>query len=136
MMVPNNDVTFLWLSEQIARKQHDLKKKLKVVFAGEPGLDMGGLTKEWFLLLIRKIFHQDYGRYTDREGIESAEVCDCALGGVRPKTLFPKTLHLVQKCDPGSIWHPLSPGMMKASGLRHIGSNRENKKKTVKHVIS
>lgn len=88
MMTPNDDVTFLWLSQQIARKQHDLKKKLKVVFAGEPGLDMGGLTKEWFLLLIRKIFHQDYGRYADREGIGSTEVCDCALGGLRPKTLF------------------------------------------------
>ena len=28
---------------------------------GEPGLDMGGLTKEWFLLLIRHIFDEDYG---------------------------------------------------------------------------
>jgi E3 ubiquitin-protein ligase HECTD2 len=46
---------------QIARKQKDLKKKLKVTFAGEPGLDMGGLTKEWFLLLIRKIFKPEYG---------------------------------------------------------------------------
>ncbi|KAK3096247.1 hypothetical protein FSP39_024931 [Pinctada imbricata] len=49
---------------EIARKQHDLKKKLKVTFAGEPGLDMGGLTKEWFLLLIRQIFHSDYGMFT------------------------------------------------------------------------
>jgi E3 ubiquitin-protein ligase HECTD2 len=29
---------------------------LKVSFIGEPGLDMGGLTKEWFLLLVRQIF--------------------------------------------------------------------------------
>lgn len=48
---------------QIARKQTDLKKKLKVTFVGEPGLDMGGLTKEWFLLLIKQIFHEDYGSY-------------------------------------------------------------------------
>jgi E3 ubiquitin-protein ligase HECTD2 len=40
-----------------------LKKKLKVTFVGEAGLDMGGLTKEWFLLLIRQIFHPDYGEY-------------------------------------------------------------------------
>lgn len=46
---------------QIARRQDDLKKKLKVTFIGEPGLDMGGLTKEWFLLLIKQIFHEDYG---------------------------------------------------------------------------
>ncbi|KAK6635852.1 hypothetical protein RUM44_001106 [Polyplax serrata] len=48
---------------EISTKQKDLKKKLKVSFVGEPGLDMGGLTKEWFLLLIRKIFHPDYGMF-------------------------------------------------------------------------
>lgn len=48
---------------QIAFKQKDLKKKLKVTFAGEPGLDMGGLTKEWFLLLIREIFHAKNGMF-------------------------------------------------------------------------
>ncbi|XP_060602267.1 probable E3 ubiquitin-protein ligase HECTD2 isoform X2 [Ruditapes philippinarum] len=49
---------------EIAKKQHDLKKKLKVTFAGEPGLDMGGLTKEWFLLLIKKIFNENYGMFS------------------------------------------------------------------------
>ncbi|XP_046990929.1 probable E3 ubiquitin-protein ligase HECTD2 [Schistocerca americana] len=48
---------------EIASKQKDLKKKLKVSFVGEPGLDMGGLTKEWFLLLIRQIFQPDYGMF-------------------------------------------------------------------------
>ncbi|XP_072158067.1 probable E3 ubiquitin-protein ligase HECTD2, partial [Bemisia tabaci] len=48
---------------EIATKQKDLKKKLKVSFISEPGLDMGGLTKEWFLLLIRQIFHPDYGMF-------------------------------------------------------------------------
>lgn len=47
---------FIEKSFQIASKQKDLKKKLRVSFVGEPGLDMGGLTKEWFLLLIRDIF--------------------------------------------------------------------------------
>jgi E3 ubiquitin-protein ligase HECTD2 len=41
-----------------------LKKKLKVTFSGEPGLDMGGLTKEWFLLLVRQIFQPEYGMFT------------------------------------------------------------------------
>ena len=54
----NRELSYLL---QIAEKQHDLKKKLKVNFVGEPGLDMGGLTKEWFLLLLRQIFHSDYG---------------------------------------------------------------------------
>ncbi|XP_018008097.1 probable E3 ubiquitin-protein ligase HECTD2 [Hyalella azteca] len=41
---------------EITAKKADLKKKLKVTFEGEPGLDMGGLTKEWFILLIKQIF--------------------------------------------------------------------------------
>jgi E3 ubiquitin-protein ligase HECTD2 len=39
------------------------KKKLRVTFVGEHGLDMGGLTKEWFLLLLRQIFLPDYGNH-------------------------------------------------------------------------
>ncbi|MBN3302772.1 HECD2 ligase, partial [Amia calva] len=50
--------------DELTRKRADLKKKLKVTFVGEAGLDMGGLTKEWFLLLIRQIFHTDYGMFT------------------------------------------------------------------------
>ena len=49
------------LFPQLLAKQRDLKKKVRVTFTGEPGLDMGGLTKEWFLLLVRDIFHPDYG---------------------------------------------------------------------------
>ena len=48
---------------QVARKKADLKKKLRVQFHNEPGLDMGGLTKEWFLLLLRKIFQEEYGMF-------------------------------------------------------------------------
>uniref|UniRef100_A0A3B3ZTD6 HECT-type E3 ubiquitin transferase n=1 Tax=Periophthalmus magnuspinnatus TaxID=409849 RepID=A0A3B3ZTD6_9GOBI len=48
--------------EELMRKRCDLKKKLRVTFVGEAGLDMGGLTKEWFLLLVRQIFHTDYGK--------------------------------------------------------------------------
>lgn len=72
--IPDMDVFFLninvrrshLLSDsllEISRKQLDLKKKLKVTFVGEPGLDMGGLTKEWFLLLIKEIFDSDYGMF-------------------------------------------------------------------------
>ncbi|KAI5707004.1 hypothetical protein M8J76_014059 [Diaphorina citri] len=72
--VPQIDVFFLNIHvrrmhlvpdslNEIAYKQKDLKKKLKVYFVGEPGLDMGGLTKEWFLLLIREIFDPDYGMF-------------------------------------------------------------------------
>ncbi|XP_062331173.1 probable E3 ubiquitin-protein ligase HECTD2 isoform X1 [Osmerus eperlanus] len=50
--------------DELTRNRADLKKKLRVTFVGEAGLDMGGLTKEWFLLLIRQIFHMDYGMFT------------------------------------------------------------------------
>lgn len=48
---------------ELSKKRDDLKKKLRVTFVGEHGLDMGGLTKEWFLLLIRQIFSPDYGMF-------------------------------------------------------------------------
>ncbi|XP_072177562.1 probable E3 ubiquitin-protein ligase HECTD2 [Diadema setosum] len=73
--MPNMNMLFLNLKvrrshlvsdslHEVATKKHDLKKKLRVAFAGEPGLDMGGLTKEWFLLLLRKIFREEYGMFT------------------------------------------------------------------------
>eukprot|EP00095_Tigriopus_kingsejongensis_P012673 maker-scaffold22_size673200-snap-gene-2.20 protein:Tk12673 transcript:maker-scaffold22_size673200-snap-gene-2.20-mRNA-1 annotation:"e3 ubiquitin-protein ligase hectd2" len=49
--------------KEISEKQKDLKKKLKISFTGEPGLDMGGLTKEWFQLLIKSIFEPEYGMF-------------------------------------------------------------------------
>ncbi|CAG0888791.1 unnamed protein product [Darwinula stevensoni] len=69
--IPDIEVFFLNISvrrahlvpdslREIGRRQRDLKKKLKVTFEGEPGLDMGGLTKEWFQLLIRQ---PDYGMF-------------------------------------------------------------------------
>ncbi|UJR25736.1 hypothetical protein I4U23_007086 [Adineta vaga] len=48
---------------EVTKKRADLKKKLRVTFVGEHGLDMGGLTKEWFLLLLRQIFQPDYGMF-------------------------------------------------------------------------
>ena len=64
-------------------KRHDLKKKVKVTFAGEPGLDWGGLTKEWFLLLVRKIFQPDFGEWWEHSLVLSlfgAAFSACALG--------------------------------------------------------
>lgn len=36
--------------------QKDLMKSLRVEFVNEPGVDAGGLRKEWFLLLTRSVF--------------------------------------------------------------------------------
>ncbi|KAK9728614.1 putative E3 ubiquitin-protein ligase, variant 3 [Basidiobolus ranarum] len=49
---------------QLSVHQMDLKKKLKIEFVNEDGIDAGGLTKEWFLLLVRELFNPQYGMFT------------------------------------------------------------------------
>lgn len=41
-----------------------LKKPLKVQFIGEEGVDEGGVTKEFFQLLLRELFDPSYGMFT------------------------------------------------------------------------
>ncbi|KAF6780311.1 hypothetical protein AHF37_00244 [Paragonimus kellicotti] len=48
----------------------DLKKQLLIEFEGEQGVDEGGLSKEFFQLIIEKIFDPIYGMF----------VCDADLG--------------------------------------------------------
>lgn len=51
------------ISEAVGQLQGDLKKGLRVHFAGEEGVDAGGLRKEWFLLLVRDIFEPNHGLF-------------------------------------------------------------------------
>lgn len=51
----------------IKANQNNLKKSLKVQFIDEPGVDAGGLKKEWFLLLTRKIFSPETGILVNME---------------------------------------------------------------------
>lgn len=41
----------------------DLKKQLAVEFDGEQGVDEGGVSKEFFHLIVEELFNPDYGRY-------------------------------------------------------------------------
>ncbi|KAK6459218.1 ubiquitin-protein ligase [Scheffersomyces xylosifermentans] len=45
----------------IKLNSNNLKKSLKVQFVNEPGVDVGGLKKEWFLLLTRSLFNPQTG---------------------------------------------------------------------------
>ncbi|XP_069781833.1 probable E3 ubiquitin-protein ligase HERC3 [Narcine bancroftii] len=45
----------------------DLKKPLKVVFLGEEAVDDGGVTKEFFLLLLKELLDPKYGMFTSYE---------------------------------------------------------------------
>lgn len=40
---------------------NDLKKQLYVEFDGEQGIDEGGVSKEFFQLIIEEIFNPDFG---------------------------------------------------------------------------
>ncbi|XP_029453752.1 probable E3 ubiquitin-protein ligase HERC3 isoform X2 [Rhinatrema bivittatum] len=42
----------------------DLKKPLKVIFDGEEAVDDGGVTKEFFLLLLKELLNPVYGMFT------------------------------------------------------------------------
>ncbi|XP_076805174.1 putative E3 ubiquitin-protein ligase HECTD2 [Clavelina lepadiformis] len=64
--------------EQIYGNRKQLKKKLRVEFVGEPGYDMGGLTKEWFLLLLRKVLSPDYNTFVYNEKSRSYWFADNA----------------------------------------------------------
>lgn len=46
----------------------DLRKSLKIVFKGEDGVDAGGLTKEFFMLLVQQLFDVNTGMWTTRFG--------------------------------------------------------------------
>lgn len=48
----------------IKTHQKDLMKSLRVEFLNEPGVDAGGLRKEWFLLLTRSLFNPLNGLFT------------------------------------------------------------------------
>lgn len=44
----------------------DLKKQLVVEFEGEQGIDEGGVSKEFFQLVVEEIFNPDYGNLDEK----------------------------------------------------------------------
>lgn len=47
-------------------KEKTLSMPLKIRFQGEPGLDEGGLTKEFFHILIEQLFDQNFGMFVQK----------------------------------------------------------------------
>lgn len=55
---------FLVQLEMVAMQNpSDLKKQLAVEFDGEQGVDEGGVSKEFFHLIVEELFNPDYGKY-------------------------------------------------------------------------
>jgi len=46
----------------------DLKKQLYVEFEGEQGVDEGGVSKEFFQLVVEEIFNPDIGKRAHQLG--------------------------------------------------------------------
>lgn len=44
----------------------DLKKQLIVEFEGEHAMDEGGVSKEFFQLVVEEIFNPDFGKFSTR----------------------------------------------------------------------
>jgi hypothetical protein len=53
------------LEQLSGQPEANLKKKLKIQFVGEEGVDEGGVQKEWFQLLLKQIFSPAYGMFTE-----------------------------------------------------------------------
>ncbi len=51
------------LSQLSTADRTDLVKELKVQFVGEEGIDEGGVSKEWFQLIVKEIFDPKYGMF-------------------------------------------------------------------------
>lgn len=51
----------------LSKHEEELKKAIRVEFVGEPGIDAGGLKKEWFLLLVRELFAPSRGLFSEDE---------------------------------------------------------------------
>lgn len=45
----------------------DFRKQLYVEFIGEQGIDEGGVSKEFFQLIVEQIFNADYGMFIHQE---------------------------------------------------------------------
>ncbi|KAJ2903772.1 putative E3 ubiquitin-protein ligase, partial [Coemansia aciculifera] len=58
---------------QLATHEQDLKKRLKIEFVGEEGVDAGGLAKEWFMILVRELMNPMYGMFVRESSSSSSE---------------------------------------------------------------
>ena len=48
----------------------NLKMPIKVLFEGEPGQDEGGLRREFFSLLLKELFTEDFGMFRHNEDVQ------------------------------------------------------------------
>lgn len=67
LLVSRNNLVQDTITQLQMSSQEDLKKPLRVKFVDEEAEDAGGVTKEFFLLLLREILKPDYGMFLEYE---------------------------------------------------------------------
>lgn len=75
---------------QLSTQKSNLKKKLRVEFTDESGLDAGGLAKEWLLLLVRDLFNPIQGLFCLEEEVNFLWFC--------PTKDYPNKLEVYELC--------------------------------------
>lgn len=63
MIVSRSNIFHDAFAQFMSRRPVDMKKKLSIEFANEPGLDYGGVSREFFFLLSHEIFNPVYGLF-------------------------------------------------------------------------
>lgn len=63
LVIARNNMFHDAFAQFMGRKAVDMKKKLTIEFANEPGLDYGGVSREFFFLLSHEIFNPIYGLF-------------------------------------------------------------------------
>ena len=67
LLVSRNNLVRETINQLEFANTADLKKPLRVKFENEEAEDAGGVTKEFFMLLIKEILNPDYGMFTEYE---------------------------------------------------------------------
>ncbi|KAG0040527.1 hypothetical protein BGZ82_001853 [Podila clonocystis] len=82
--------------EQIVKKHSDLKKPLKVAFVdvGEEGMDQGGVTKEFFQLMVEKVFDPQFGLFRELQDGSRAWWFEGCLDGSSHVELAPQEVQI------------------------------------------
>lgn len=60
----------------------DLKKQLFVEFEGEQGIDEGGVSKEFFQLVVEEIFNPDFGKDIKNNNVDDNSNCNLFTSSV------------------------------------------------------
>lgn len=66
----------------------DLKKQLIVEFEGEHAMDEGGVSKEFFQLVVEEIFNPDFGKFSTTVDTECIHTQEHHYAEIRKRVIF------------------------------------------------